>query len=73
MVNDDKPGAKQLHVVYASPGTRAAFKNTGKFPDGTVLVKEQYEASTAPMASQLSLQRTMLVSPRSTEGMVAWQ
>jgi hypothetical protein len=47
---DDKaPGAKQLHIVYASPGTRAAYKRTGKFPDGTVLVKEQFSADTAKM------------------------
>jgi hypothetical protein len=48
---DKAPGAKQLHVVYASPGTRAAFRRTGKFPDGTVLVKEQFDAETAPMTS----------------------
>ena len=48
---DRTPGAKQLHVVYASPGTRAAFKRTGQFPDGTVLVKEQLEAATAQMTS----------------------
>lgn len=46
---DSGPGAKQIHIVYASPGTKAAFKRTGKFPDGTVLVKEQFEAETAPM------------------------
>jgi hypothetical protein len=51
VADDDKPGAKQLHVVYASPGTRAAFKKTGEFPDGTVLVKEQFEASTDTMTS----------------------
>ncbi len=48
---DQTPGAKQLHVVYASPGTRAAFRRTGKFPDGAVLVKEQLEAETARMTS----------------------
>ena len=48
---DKTPGAQQLHVVYASPGTRAAYKRTGKFPDGTVLVKEQLEASTTRMTS----------------------
>jgi hypothetical protein len=47
----DTPGAKEMHVVYASPGTRVAFKNTGKFPDGTVLVKEQFEASTESMTA----------------------
>lgn len=48
---DDGPGSKQLHVVYASPGSVAAFKATGHFPEGTVLVKEVYEAATAPMTT----------------------
>lgn len=48
---DKTPGAQQLHVVYASSGTRTAYKRTGKFPDGTVLVKEQLEAATAQMTS----------------------
>ena len=26
-------GSKQLHEVYASPGTIAAFRKTGQFPD----------------------------------------
>jgi len=47
-------GGKQIHNVYASPGTRAAFKRTGKFPDGTVLVKEQFEAESASMTSGVS-------------------
>jgi hypothetical protein len=29
-----------MHEVYASPGAIAAYKKTGHFPDGTVLVKE---------------------------------
>ena len=37
---DDGPGAKEMHVVYASPGTIAAYRKDGHFPDGTVLVKE---------------------------------
>ncbi len=48
---DDGPGSKELHVVYASPGSVAAFKATGHFPDGTVLVKEVFEATTAPMTT----------------------
>lgn len=43
---DKGPGAAQLHIVYASPGAAAAHKKDGKFPDGTVLVKEVYEAET---------------------------
>lgn len=34
------PKGNQMHMTYASPGTAAAYRRTGKFPDGTVLVKE---------------------------------
>jgi cytochrome P460 len=45
------PGAEQLHFVFASPGATAAFEKDGKFPDGTVLVKEVYDATTAAMTT----------------------
>ena len=48
---DQGQGAKQIHMVYASPGAVEAFKKDGSFPDGTVLVKEVYEATTAPMTT----------------------
>ena len=44
VAKDDGPGSKEMHVVYASPGTIAAYRKDGHFPDGTVLVKEVYEA-----------------------------
>ncbi|QWT21333.1 cytochrome P460 family protein [Bacillus sp. NP157] len=44
-------GAAQMHAVYVSPGGTAAYRKDGKFPDGTVLVKEVYEASTAAMTT----------------------
>src|ERR1043166_482234 len=34
------PGSKEIHDVYASPGTIAAFHKDGHFPDGTGLVKQ---------------------------------
>ena len=34
------PKGDQMHVTYASPGTAAYYRKTGKFPDGAVLVKE---------------------------------
>jgi hypothetical protein len=43
---DDGPGSKELHVVYASPGTVTAYRKDGHFPDGTVLVKEVFKATT---------------------------
>jgi hypothetical protein len=48
---DQEKGSKELHLVYASPGAVAAYSRDGHFPDGTVLVKEVYEAATAPMTT----------------------
>jgi hypothetical protein len=48
---DQEKGAKELHVVYASPGTVAAYRAGGSFPDGTVLVKEVYMAATGQMTT----------------------
>jgi hypothetical protein len=45
------PGAKEMHIVFASPGAVSAYKRSGSFPDGTVLVKEVVEAATAPMTT----------------------
>lgn len=45
------PGSQQLHIVYASPGAAAAYRATGRFADGTTLVKEVFEAKTAPMTT----------------------
>lgn len=42
---DEGEGAKELHVVYASPGTIDAYRNNSRFPDGTVLVKEVYKTA----------------------------
>lgn len=43
--------ANGMHQVYASPGTIAAYKETGKFPDGAVLVKEVRGAATAQLST----------------------
>ena len=48
---DQGRGSAQLHVVYASPGTLRAYQSAGHFPDGTVLVKEVFEAATAEMTT----------------------
>jgi hypothetical protein len=44
-------GAKELHVVYASPGTITAYRRDGRFPDGAVLVKEVFQATTEQMTT----------------------
>src|SRR5690606_32960677 len=48
---DDGPGSKEMHVVYASPGTIAAYREAGHYPDGAVLVKEVYKTTTKPMTT----------------------
>jgi hypothetical protein len=48
---DQGQGSKDVHVVYASPGAAAAYKAAGHFPHGTVLVKEVFQAATAPMTT----------------------
>ena len=51
VAKDDGPGSKQLHVVYASPGTIDAYRKDGRFPEGTVLVKEVFNTSTKEMTT----------------------
>lgn len=48
---DDGSGSKQIHDVYASPGTIDAFRETGRFPDGAVLIKEVFATSTNSMTT----------------------
>jgi hypothetical protein len=51
VASDQDRGSKELHVVYASPGTVAAYRKDGRFPDGAVLVKEVFGAATAQMTT----------------------
>jgi hypothetical protein len=51
VAKDDGPGSKQLHVVYASPGTIDAYRKDGRFPDGAVLVKEVFDTTTNDMTT----------------------
>jgi hypothetical protein len=48
---DQGQGAKDLHVVYASPGAIDEYRKDGHFSDGTVLVKEVFQAHTAQMTT----------------------
>jgi len=34
------PSGNEMHYTYASPGTAELYRKTGRFADGTVLVKE---------------------------------
>lgn len=51
VADDNGPGSKQLHVVYASPGTISAYRKDGHFPDGAVLVKEVFDTTTNDMTT----------------------
>jgi Cytochrome P460 len=44
-------GLKELHAVYASPGTIDAYRKDGVFPDGTVLVKEVFQTAIGQMTT----------------------
>lgn len=48
---DSGSGSKQIHEVYASPGTIEAYRKTGKFPAGTTLIKEVFATRTSPMTT----------------------
>jgi hypothetical protein len=45
------PKGNQMHMTYASPRTAAAYRKAGKFPDGTVLVKEVLGTEHAQMTT----------------------
>ena len=57
---DSGRGSKEMHVVYASPGTIQAYRNAGRFPDGAVLVKEVFGTSTIPMTTGTVSHEVML-------------
>lgn len=40
-----------MHVVYTQPEAVAAYRESGEFPDGTVLIKELFEARTGEMTT----------------------
>src|SRR5262249_18524288 len=73
---DQGRGSRELHVVYASPGTTSAYRNTGLFPTGTVLLKEVFAAVTAPMTTgRVAHAETLkgwFVLVRDTTGRYSW-
>ncbi len=44
-------GAAGLHNVYTQPDVIEAYRETGEFPDGAVLVKELLTGATKPMTT----------------------
>lgn len=57
---DTGSGAKEIHIVYASPGALDAYRRAGSYPDGSVLVKEVFTATTSPMTTGTASQPTSL-------------
>lgn len=45
------PKGDQMHFTYAFPGTAEYYRKTGKFADGTVLVKEVFGTEHAQMTT----------------------
>lgn len=48
---DPGQGSKEMHIVYASPGVISAYRKDGRFPDGSVLVKEVFATATEAMTT----------------------
>ena len=46
---DTGKSTKEIHNVYASPGAIDAYRKTGHFPEGAVLVKERFHTATQQM------------------------
>jgi hypothetical protein len=47
----DATAGDQMHNTYASPGTAEYYRKTGKYADGTVLVKEVFGTDHARMTT----------------------
>jgi hypothetical protein len=45
------PKGNEMHATYASPGAAENYRKTGKFADGTVLVKEVFGTDHAQMTT----------------------
>lgn len=50
----DTGGSTGLHIVYAPPSAVAAYRESGSFPDGTVLVKELFNGHSAELTTGLA-------------------
>ena len=49
--DDEAGGAAELHVVYTQPESIEAYRRTGEFQDGAVLVKELFGTDTDDMTT----------------------
>jgi len=49
--DEENGGVAGFHNVYTQPESAAAYRETGQFPDGTVLVKELFGSTTEDMTT----------------------
>ncbi len=49
--DEGEAGSKGIHMVYTQPEAVEAYRKTGKFPDGAILVKELLGTQTADMTT----------------------
>lgn len=54
LADDPEAGAKELHVVYTQPENVDAYRKTGMFPDGAVLVKDVFATKTEALTTGTS-------------------
>lgn len=52
--DDPESGAKELHVVYTQPESVDAYRRTGTFPDGAVLLKDVFATKTEALTTGTS-------------------
>lgn len=51
LADDPEAGAKEFHVVYTLPENVDAYRKTGAFPDGAILVKDVFATGTEAMTT----------------------
>jgi Cytochrome P460 len=51
LADDPEAGAKEFHVVYTLPENVDAYRKTGAFPDGAMLVKDVFATSTEALTT----------------------
>ena len=54
LADDPEAGAKEFHVVYTQPENVDAYRKTGAFPDGAVLVKDVFATKTEALTTGTS-------------------
>jgi Cytochrome P460 len=51
LADDPEAGAKEFHVVYTLPENVDAYRKTGAFPDGAILVKDVFATGTEALTT----------------------